>query len=87
MYYYYTQNIFVYYFVSLYYVHVYCVTLSLKLPHNSSSLRNLTAQTTDGDIHSAEPLYFHQVDSPLTGWRQRGLKFGNREWFFSGTPR
>ena len=58
MYYYYTQNIFVYYLVSLYYVDEDCVALSLTLPHKSLSLRALTAQTTDGDIHSAEPLLF-----------------------------
>jgi len=58
MYYYYTQNIFVYYLVSLYYVDVYCVALSLTLPHKSSSLRDPTAQTTDGDVHSADPPLF-----------------------------
>jgi len=73
-YYYYTQNIFVYYLVTLYYVHVYYVALSLTLPHKSSSLRDPTTQTTDGDIQSAKPPLFspsgftpHRV---VTAWAQ-----------------
>ena len=54
IYYYYTQNIFVYYLVSVYYVDVYCVALSLTLPDKSSSLRD----PTDGEIHNAEPPLF-----------------------------
>jgi len=55
MYFYSIQNIFVYYLLSLYYVDVYRVALSLTLPHKSSSLRSPTAQTVDGEYSSAEP--------------------------------
>ena len=58
MYFYCTRNIFVYCLVSLYYVDVYCVALSLTLPHKSSSLWDPTTQTMDGYIHSAEPPLF-----------------------------
>ena len=74
MFYYCTQNIFVYYLLSLYYVDVYRVALSLTPPHKSSSLQDPAAQTTDGDIHCAVPPLFspsgftpHQV---ATTWAQ-----------------
>ena len=61
----------IYFYITCYY----CVTwlciawLSLLTPpHKRSSLRDPAALTTDGGIHSAEPSFFYQVVSPLTGW-------------------
>jgi len=53
-----TQNIFSYLLLSLCYLHVYYVAVSLTRPHKSSTLRDPTAQTTDGGTRSAEPPLF-----------------------------
>ena len=48
---------FLYYLLLPCYLVVYCVAPSLIPPHKSSLLRDPTAQTTEGVIHSAEPLF------------------------------
>jgi len=67
--------------IYLYNIWYYCITLMYIVwlfhshyPHKSSLLRSPAAQTADGDYIVPNPCCFHQVASPLTRWRPRGLK-------------
>jgi len=64
---------------------LYCVTRFRTLPTRVLRFGTRPPKRPDRDIHSAQPPLFSASGSPLIGWRPRGLTFGSRVWFSSGT--